>query len=416
MALVSDYVLNRVQGLALKAVAVGFRRRLPKQLWAEHESWLATCKGLSQFSLGDGGRDGPVAALSRRLRQETLDSYRDRYASRTDLRVLIHVPPAAISMGGNSLFLNWVDGLRHMGICCAPVETGKDAVALIESFRPTVFFTSDHHSYLQWIDWTRLRAFRNRHRMALVLTASIEGDGKTSVPARLQHARARDVDFFVSFREPDYIAEHLTAWKSEGFEILSIPFSANPMGQFHVPFEPKPLDYVFLASINPEKAPRYWAYFSKLLPRYRGVINGPGWGQDALTLSRGYHSYLYALGAIGINLHIPVSIELNTEINERTFILACCGIFQLCDAPKVLRRFFPETAVASAATPAEYAEKFSYYVRNPGARIPFQIEALKSVYAGQTIFHRMTIFMDRSLAAISANHCASQDALNSATD
>ena len=379
---------------------MSFRRCLPKRLWHEHEAWLAVCRGLAAQRLPADEAAGPVFALSQRLRSQTLEAYREKYTGRTDLRVLLHVPPAVSSMGGNSLFSNWFDGLRHMGVACAILETGKPANDVIEQFKPTVFFTSDHGSYLRWIDWSRLRTHRDRCPMALVLTASAEHDGNTPAGPRLKQARERQVDFFVSFREPEYIDEHLGAWTREGYDVLSVPFSANPTLQFHVPFEPKPLDFVFLASINQEKAVRYWRYYSRFLPKYRGVINGPGWGQDDLILARPYHAHAYALGAVGINLHIPTSLDLLTEINERTFILACCGVFQLCDSPQVLRRFFPKTAVVSADNPTEYAEKFAYYLKNPERRLSYQIESLKTVYNGHTIFHRMTTFLGRAEAAL----------------
>jgi len=98
---------------------------------------------------------------------------------------------------------------------------------------------------------------------------------------------------------------------------------------------------------------------------------------------------------VGINLHIPTSLDLFTEINERTFILACCGTFQLCDAPQVLRHFFPETAVVAADTPAEYAEKFAHYLRHPDQRVTFQLESLRAVYHSHTNFHRMDTFLCR---------------------
>lgn len=345
---------------------------------------------------------GPVFSLSQQLRRESLALNRDLFVNRPELRVMMHVPPAAISLGGNSLFSNWLDGLRHMGVPCEAVETGALANEAIERFRPTVFFSSDHTTYLQWIDWSRLRAYREQHPMVLVLTASAEHDGNTPAAGRLRFAREREVDFFVSFRDAEYIAEHLSAWTDAGHDVLSIPFSANPIWQFHVPFEPKPLDYAFLASTNPEKAVRYWRYLSSLLPKYRGVINGPGWGQDGLMLTRRYHSYLYALAQIGINLHIPISLDLLTEVNERTFILACSGTFQLCDAPQVLRRFFSEVAVPSAVTPVEYAEKFVHYLKNPQARTACQLASLRAVYADHTIFHRMTVFLARASISIEA--------------
>lgn len=395
---------TRAQQLALrtfqKVAAVSFRQRLPQRLWNEQAAWLAVVKELAGKPLPADDAAGPVFALSQRLRKQALDAYRDRYAGRENLRVMLHVPSSVSSMGGNSLFSNWCDGLRHMGVNCEMLETGRPAHEEIERFKPTVFFTSDHASYLRWIDWSRLRTHRERHPLALVLTASAEHDGNTPAGPRLKQARERNVDFFVSFREQEYIAEHLGSWTAEGYDVVSVPFSANPTLQFHVPCEPKPLDFVFLASINPEKAARYWRYHAGILPKYRGLLNGPGWGQDELILARSYHAHAYALGAIGINLHIPTSLDLLTEINERTFILACCGAFQLCDAPQVLRRFFPESAVVSAATPAEYVEKFAHYLKNPGQRVSFQIESLKAVYQSHTIFHRMINFLVRAEAAL----------------
>lgn len=384
----------------LKIAAESFRRRLPSRLWDEHQAWLATCKGLSRFSLPSEDIGDPVFELSQRLRREALGTFKDKYLNNSELRVLIHVPPAHISMGGNSLFMNWIGGLRHMGVPCEIAYTGELVNDIIEKFRPSVFFTSDHELYLRCIDWPRLEVFRERHRLLLALTASAEHDCGMPAGPRLKLARDRGVDFFVSFREREYIETYLSEWLSEGYDILSIPFSANPIWQFHVPFDPKPLDYVFLASINSEKAPRYWKYFGGLLPKYRGVINGPGWKQNDCILKPQLHPYIYALGAIGINLHIPISLDLYSEINERTFILACCGTFQLCDSPQALRRFFPENAVPSATTPSEYGDKFLYYLKNPEKRTSCQIESLKAVYSAHTIFHRMSLFLDHVLAEI----------------
>jgi len=401
--MIAESIPKLAQRILRKGVAETFRFRMPRELWTEHGAWIATCKGLSQFMPSPGANGGPVFELAQTLRQETLGLYKNRYEKYPNLRVLIHVPPARVSMGGNSLFQNWVEGLKHMGVHCAMIENGTSVNDTIERFKPTVLFTSDNHSYSRWIDWARLQTFRSRYPMTVAMTAAVEFDGVESILTRLKIARERDIDFFVSFREPEYNAEYLKDWIREGFDVLSIPFSANPVSQFHVPFDPKPLDYVFLASINSEKALRYWKYYVNLLPKYRGIINGPGWRQDELILDRKYHSFLYALGSIGINLHIPVSIDLPTEINERTFILACTGTFQLCDAPMVLRRFFPETAVPSASTPAEYAEQFKYYLENPEKRVSCQLESLRSVYNGHTIFHRMIKFLDRVLASNLAN-------------
>jgi hypothetical protein len=284
-----------------------------------------------------------------------------------------------------------------MGVKCEMVPFGVSANDAIEKAGATVFFTSDHDSYIKWLDLERLKKYREKNPLVLIFTASAEHDGNPNAKKRLNRARSYGVDFFVSFREPEYVKEFLPDWKASGFDVISIPFSANPLVQRYIPFPTKPLDYVFLASSNPEKAPRYCRYLKSIFSQYQGVINGPGWNQDHLVLDRRFHSYIYALGAVGINLHIPVSLNLYSEINERTFILACCGIFQLCDAPQVLRRYFSENAVVSAETPDDYVEKFKFFLNNPEKRASYQLNSLRSVYQGNTIFHRMSFFVDHIL-------------------
>ncbi len=304
-------------------------------------------------------------------------------------------------MGGNSLFGNWLDGLRHMGIAAKGVLVGCPVMEEFERFRPTVFFTSDHENYLRWIDWDRLARYRASIPMALAMTASAEHDGNTPAEPRLKQALRRKVSFFVSFREPEYIEEHLGLWKQAGFDVLSIPFSANPIWHRAIPLREPPLDYVFLASINPEKAPRYRSYLNRIVRERRGVINGPGWGHDEWILGKKHHAALYGMAAVGLNLHIPTSLDIWSEVNERTFILAACGVFQLCDSPKVLRRFFPAEAVPAASSPGEYNELFKAYLADPAKRRECQKAALKAVYSGHTIFNRMAHFVDQAMIAIS---------------
>jgi spore maturation protein CgeB len=166
----------------------------------------------------------------------------------------------------------------------------------------------------------------------------------------------------------------------------------------YIPHAEKPLDYVFLASSNSDKRQRYWQYLRPIFKNYRGVINGPGWGQDDLILGREYHRFLYAMAAIGLNLHIPVSLEKFSEINERAYILACCGLFQLTDRPQSLGRVFPSDAIVCADSPAEYKDKFEHYLRHPDERLPFIQRSLDCIYTKHTIFHRMDMLIQKLMA------------------
>ena len=116
------------------------------------------------------------------------------------------------------------------------------------------------------------------------------------------------------------------------------------------------------------------------------------------------------MAVIGINLHLPISLEQVSEVNERTYILACCGLFQLTDAPKSLYQVFKPDAIVSADTPSEYQDKFEYYLRRPEARLPFILKSLEGVYAGHTIFHRMDQFVRKllSLSQLTSSEGVSQ--------
>ena len=83
-------------------------------------------------------------------------------------------------------------------------------------------------------------------------------------------------------------------------------------------------------------------------------------------LDRKYHKYFYNLATIGLNLHIPSQISNSSEINERTYSLACNGTFQIIDNPKAINILFPEVnKVVTSDSPKEYIDKFEYYLNNP---------------------------------------------------
>jgi len=374
-----------------------FRRQIPVQTWQEHPHFIDLCKSMIWDIDTHAVQNDPIHVLSESLRQKTLASFLNKYKEKSYLRMMIHLPSPKMSMGGASLFMNWIDALRFLGIETKELGWGCNTSAAISAFRPSVLFTSDHSSYTDQFDWEFIQLYRKYNPLIIMQTASHQHDGNTRNSTRLAKAKRRGVNFFVSFREPEYIQAYFQEWKGFGFEILSIPFSANPLIYYYISVQKKPLDYVFLASNNYEKFGRYKDYLLPIFRRYHGVINGPGWGQDELILSRDYHRFLYALANIGINLHIPISLERVSELNERTYILACCGLFQITDKPKILERVFMPGSIVSADNPSDYLEKFSYYLRHEEERQPFIIKSMECVYNGHTIFHRMDSLIKKIL-------------------
>ena len=97
------------------------------------------------------------------------------------------------------------------------------------------------------------------------------------------------------------------------------------------------LDYVFLASINPAKWSRYFSYLTDIFINRYGYIDGPGWefGWSG-SIDPLRDLFLYARAKVGLNLHLKEQIEWPCELNERTYMLATCGVPQLMDNPALL--------------------------------------------------------------------------------
>jgi len=155
----------------------------------------------------------------------------------------------------------------------------------------------------------------------------------------------------------------------------------------------KDLDYVFLASSNPDKQQRYYEYLPRVLHRYRGFIDGPGWTRATRTAPAPTHRYLYARAKVGINLHIPSSLQWLNELNERTYILAACGIPQVVDAPILLPNRFSADCFYVASSPEEYDDAFRRAITDPDGARRHARQALEEVYAAHTTYHRVDRFI-----------------------
>lgn len=313
--------------------------------------------------------------------------FHNLYAGLTDLRILVHVPPSAVSPGGYSLFTNLLDGLRHIGIHAEPLEWGNESARAIDAFEPTVLLSSDNEPYLERLDWDTLARWQKRG-LRIGLTASLERYGNTPLQARLAKARERGVSFYYSFRAPEYIQSQCREFLDRGLEVLSIEFGANPLTYRHVPGVARDLDYVFLASSNPDKWPRYFEYLPDILASRPGMIDGPGWSNTHGWAPRETHRFLYARARVGINLHISDSIDLPSELNERTYILAACGVPQVIDAPRLLDRRFEPGCFFVGADPAQYAAAFEQALSDPAEASRRALLSQEQVLSRHTSFHR----------------------------
>jgi hypothetical protein len=307
----------------------------------------------------------------------------------------MYVPDAHHSPDGYSVFNNLRQAWDFIGVPAKGLPFGSSIGKYLHDFRPTVLLTSDRESYLSRIDWTEIARYRRVQQLHVGLTASLQEYGNTPLIGRLEWARRHGVDFYYSFRAPGYHAtrREYRPFYDKGFPILSVEFGANVLQCYPVFGIERDLDYVFLASSNPDKWPRYVAYLSGLFRHRAGFLDGPGWSRLSRSAPQSTHRYLYARVRVGLNLHIADSVDWPSELNERTDILAASGVPQLVDRARLLREHFSSRVVFNATSPREYADMFEHMLTDEGETRLRAMAALREVYERHTTFHRTEVLI-----------------------
>lgn len=376
-----------------------FQREVHPQTWKNHPSLLAWAAKMSkkdalletkQLFLESSD---PIVRQGYLLREQLKKSFYHKYY-KTHLRILIHVPPAQLSPAGYSLFNNLLQGLAFLGIPVKALEWRQDLHSILKSFKPNIFLSSDSKLFLDQIDWQVIQDYRRKEELLFGLTASIKEYGNTSLEERLKWAKEHHLDFYYSFRSAEYLRTR-TSYRpffKHGYQILTVEFGANPLLYYPLPNISRDIPYIFLASNNVDKWARYFEYLPKVINHYPGFIDGPGWRGITNWAAPPIHRFLYARAQVGLNLHIQDSIDWANELNERTYILAACGVPQLMDHPKLLSARFSNKCFFVADSSLEYQELFSYVRENKNIAQKRSLQALKEVYSKHTSFHRAESF------------------------
>ena len=359
-----------------------FLRRINRQTVAWHDEIFSWAEGFNEHQLPTG------------LFEDVLSRFRGRCTNLSSLRFLVHLPPVEVSPGGFSLFGNLVQGLNFVGVPARSLEWDQPIESVLRDFQPNVLLTSDSSTYLEKIDWPSLQQYRRKRYLKLALTASLEQYGNTPLQQRLNWAENNGVDFYYSFRCQEYLHERpeYAAFYDAGYKILSVEFGANPLVYYPLNGIERDIPYVFLASSNPDKWCRYFKYLPTVLSKYPGFINGPGWSWSKKSAPPSLHRRLYARALVGINLHLSDSIEWASELNERTYILAACGVPQVVDSALLLPERFSKDAFFVARTPKEYVEQFEYALSDRKEAERRASIAMKEVLEKHTCFHRAESF------------------------
>jgi hypothetical protein len=257
-----------------------------------------------------------------------------------------------------------------------------------------VLLTVDHAGYLSQIDWDAVREYRDSEQLRVGLQAWLEEYGNTPLAQRLEWAKHNAIDFYYSHKSAQYVAERYGEIRANGYAIFQLEFGANPLVYYPVAGINRDLNFIFLGSTNPDKWERYYSYFGPILRDYSGYIDGPWWQSISRFGTADTHRYLCAKARVALNLHIPNQINWPSELNERTYNLAACGVPQLIDSPKLLAERFQPDSFFVADTPSQYETTFSAIIDDPSEAERRALQGQREVFAGHTIFHRVMDFVN----------------------
>lgn len=399
--MIINKVINKLRILVNKIKFRIFENNIHRKTWQNYSSiieWAESLTNLSNSQLEQQiiESDDLIVKKGYELRKKVLAEFKNKFAGE-NIRIMVHIPTKESSPAGYSLFSNMAESFKFIGIKTELLFVGEDIKEKLYQFQPTIFLSSDHKFYTSKIDWKIINEYKKSHNLEVGLTASIEEYGNTPLKQRLDWGKSIGIDFYYSFRAPEYFNTRIDykPFFEYGYKIYSIEFGANPILYFPLPNINKDLNYVFLASSNIDKINRYIKWLSGVLNSYPGFICGSGWHKASKWPSMEANKFLFSRAKIGINLHIDNQLDWASELNERAYILAACGIPQLIDNPKLLKNRFSEETMFIASTPKEYADLFKYMINNPIECEKRALKALEEVYESHTTFHRASNFINQ---------------------
>jgi hypothetical protein len=392
------------------------QRRLHPGTIAAHDELLDWAIAAADKDTADKDAPAPesasLAAEGLALRAKALRHFTGRLAG-SPLRVLVHVPPASVSPAGYSAYTNLAQSLDVLGVPTLTQSFGAPWRETLKRFAPNALLTSDHHVYLDDIDRSALADYRQSAPLHLFLTASPEGEADAPLSQRLTRAEELGVSGYTSWHARESLDHEAYApFHDRGLPILSVEFGANIVDFYPAPGISRDIDYVFLASSNRSKWDRYADWLAPILRERAGFVDGPGWRHARRCLLSdappAAQRSILARARVGLNLHLASQFSRPTELNERTYILAACGVPQLVDRPALLPRRFDEDALFVADSPAAYRDLLRTILARPDAAEKRARAALRTVFDRHTTFHRAEAFARELAALVCPAHTTAQ--------
>lgn len=335
------------------------------------------------------------AAQACELSRSICSSFKDSL-SNTKLRFLVHLPACLYSPGGYSAFKNIIEGLQFLGVPTEVLEWNESISDKIKSFKPNVLLTSDHIDYIDRIDWMEVKKYSEKNRLIIGISATTTDSYWENKFAGYRDKYSIDNSFYYSFGCDEFIQNHFLQHKNK--KTYSIEFGVNPLRYYSMRSSGliRDIDFVFLGSSNYSKTERYIEYFNKIIRNYKGCIAGPGWFHTPdFAINSDRDRFIYARSKVGLNLHVDVQLNEASELNERTYMLAACGVPQVVDNPVILSKRFDASSFFVATNPDEYYRLFTELVKDPGLAVKQVERAQEEVFKKHTVFHRLERFISQ---------------------
>ncbi len=379
-----------------------FEQKVNPLTWENRTSILAWAEDCLKKRIGYEAlelyakSDDPIVRQGYELKQVIEQKFKNVLSDKQDVRILIHVPDPIRSPAGYSLFKNFAEAFEFIGIPTRTFSWNDSTEQILSEFKPTILLSSDYYTWLEKIDWDAIKKYRQNNKLKIGLTAGLAEYGNTSLLERLTWAKKHQVDFYYSYRDSDYVhtRKEYKPFFNAGYKILFLPFGANILHYYPVPCIARDAAYTFLGSVNGAKLPRYIQYLSPITSKYPGIFDGPGWRKiKDFKFNRDRDRYLYARSMVGLNIHLQEQIDWACEVNERTFMLAACGVPQVVDDAKLLPKLFSKNALFITKNPKEYQECFEMILKDPKIGTERALVAQREVFERHTTFHRAQSFI-----------------------
>jgi len=338
-----------------------------------------------------------IVKLGFKLRTELLNKFENKLLL-SKVKILIHCPNEKISVGYESIFKNIFKAFSHLGVKVKLLFWEETrASEILKEFKPNILFSLNDRAYIKNLDWEAIDAYRkeNSLKIGLSVCERMHCHSGETLEGIIERGKNLRVDFYHSLWDQEYIDsnEDYRKYLELGYSIIPWEFGANIFDYYPVPQVDRDLDYVFLASTNRNKRPRYHEYLSKVFRNFYGFYDGPGWLDYRGNTDFSRDKFLYARTRIGINLHLQKQIDTAYDMNERTYQLAACGTPQLVDNAQLVLEKFRKESLFIAKTPKEYYELFEYALNSPQICREKAKMALEDIYNGQTLIHKAFEFV-----------------------